>query len=90
MFKMWRGFSFPLKKSVAGSTYSTKQHSSIIYPSHSLMELGPSCEAANCAATQEIPSILWNAKVHYNVSFHYFQSTETISLSLKEIKCRFH
>jgi hypothetical protein len=26
------------------------------------MELSPSCEAASCAATQELPSILWNPK----------------------------
>jgi hypothetical protein len=31
------------------------------------MELSPSLEAANCAAIQEIPSILWNLKVHYRV-----------------------
>jgi hypothetical protein len=31
------------------------------------MELSPSWEAANCAATQEIPSILWNPKVRYRV-----------------------
>jgi hypothetical protein len=31
---------------------------------HSLMELSPSWEAANCAATQEITSILWNPKVY--------------------------
>jgi hypothetical protein len=29
---------------------------------HSLMELSPSWEAANCAATQEILIILWNPK----------------------------
>jgi hypothetical protein len=31
------------------------------------MELSPSREAASCAATQELPSILWNPKVHYHV-----------------------
>jgi hypothetical protein len=31
------------------------------------MELNPSWEAANCAATQELPSILWNQKVHHHV-----------------------
>jgi hypothetical protein len=31
------------------------------------MELSPSLEAANCAATQELASNLWNLKVHYRV-----------------------
>jgi hypothetical protein len=30
-----------------------------------LMKLSPSREAANCAAIQEFPNILWNPKVHY-------------------------
>jgi hypothetical protein len=31
------------------------------------MELSPSWEAVNCAATQELPGILWNPKVHRRV-----------------------
>jgi hypothetical protein len=31
------------------------------------MELNPSRAAADCAATQELHSILWNEKVHYCV-----------------------
>jgi hypothetical protein len=34
---------------------------------HSFMELSPSWEAANFAATQELPSSLWNPKVHFCV-----------------------
>jgi hypothetical protein len=38
----------------------------LIY-THSLMELSPSWETANCAATQEFPSILWNPKFYCRV-----------------------
>jgi hypothetical protein len=31
------------------------------------MELSPSGGAASYAATQELPSILWNPKIHYRV-----------------------
>jgi hypothetical protein len=32
------------------------------------MELSPSWEAANCAATEELPNILWNSKDHNHVN----------------------
>jgi hypothetical protein len=35
--------------------------------SYPLTELSPSRGAANCAATQELPSILWNPKYQYRV-----------------------
>jgi hypothetical protein len=34
---------------------------------YSLTELSPSWEAARCAATQELPSTLWNPKVQYPI-----------------------
>jgi hypothetical protein len=32
---------------------------------HSLMELSPSQEALNCEDTQDLSTILWNPKIHY-------------------------
>jgi cyclopropane fatty-acyl-phospholipid synthase-like methyltransferase len=47
------------------SYYIRKKYSRTL--THSLTELSPSWEAANCAAIQKLPSILWNLKVHYCV-----------------------
>jgi hypothetical protein len=41
--------------------------SCISYEHHSLMELSPSWEATNCAATREIPRILCHPKIYYRV-----------------------
>jgi hypothetical protein len=48
-----------------------------------LMELSPSWEVAICAATQELPSILWNPKVHYMLTrAHHFPIPSQIDHSL--------
>jgi hypothetical protein len=44
-----------------------ERHSLTHSLTHSLLELSPSWEAANCAATEEFPSVLWNPKFHYLV-----------------------
>jgi hypothetical protein len=44
------------------------------------MELSPSWEAANCAATQELPSILRNPKFH-----HHVHKSPTLVLILSQI-----
>jgi hypothetical protein len=43
------------------------QTATTTYFTYLLRELSPSGGAANSAATQEFPSILWNLKVHYYV-----------------------
>jgi hypothetical protein len=46
-------------------SYTTAWPISLWDLTYLLTELSPSWEATNCAATQELPSILWNPKVHH-------------------------
>jgi hypothetical protein len=62
-------WNFPCKKVRKNTLKVMILTCSLSLPSltHSFMELGPSWQAPNCAATQELPSILWKPKVHYCV-----------------------
>jgi hypothetical protein len=44
-----------------------RQNNSMKHTPLNFMELRPSSEAASCAATQQLPNILWNPKVHHRV-----------------------
>jgi hypothetical protein len=53
---------------VQSSQHMLEENKTSIYNlNQSLTGLSTSWEAANCAPTQELPSILWNPKVHYHV-----------------------
>jgi hypothetical protein len=60
-------FRWPLVSSMSGNLIK-------ISLTYLLTELSPSWGAANCAATQELPSILWNPKVQYRVPIHTIPS----------------
>jgi hypothetical protein len=51
----------------AGLQTRTDFHFILTVKLTNFMELSPSWEAANCAATQELPNILWNPEVHHCV-----------------------
>jgi hypothetical protein len=61
------------------------------FPISNSMVLSPSWEAASCAATQELPNILWSPKFHYlvhrspSVNFLYCEESKNFKfLSLNQ------
>jgi hypothetical protein len=60
----WRTLSRGGCSTVSGSPHPP-HGAGVTSGTNLLTELIPSWEAASCAATQELPSTLWNPKVHY-------------------------
>jgi hypothetical protein len=60
------GFEFKIPVFERTKTLSALDRSAAVI-TYLLTELSPYWEAVNCAATQELPSILWNPNVHHRV-----------------------
>jgi hypothetical protein len=67
-FYPWEKNRYPMDISLGGlQSRSGCCGQKTIFTPFLLTELSPSWQAANCAATRELSSILWNPKVHHRV-----------------------